>query len=193
MFKNQDTTNHEENLTWPRRALWSLNICQRWVLVCWLYSVITIIVYLIFIYILLLLAMWISNTLFNNLLVLQWSLINTQDNLYLFDLFNLLKESLKKKKFLNCPLLPFKLSQNPNSKAFAWVPLLPILFASRSSSSSMLKVGRFFGAALASITGSNVLPVKSAGKFGPQCTLKSLFSSSGNHFFLLKIKIFSKN
>ncbi|XP_075653599.1 uncharacterized protein LOC142623994 isoform X3 [Castanea sativa] len=43
----------------------------------------------------------------------------------------------------------------------------------------MLKVGRFFGAAMASIAGSNVLPVKSVGKFGPQSTLKSLFSSSG--------------
>ena len=137
-----------------------------------------------FYFILLLLAVWISNTLFNNLWVLQWSLINTQDNLYLFDLFNLPKESLKKKKkILNCPLLPFKLSQNPNSKAFAWVPLLPTLFAFHSSSSSMLKVGRLFGAAMASIAGSNVLPVKSVGKFGPQCTLKSLFSSSGNHFF----------
>jgi len=49
MFKNQDKTNREENLTWPRSALWSLNLCQRWVLVCWIYSVITIIVYLIFI------------------------------------------------------------------------------------------------------------------------------------------------
>ncbi|KAL4645272.1 hypothetical protein ACB092_02G224500 [Castanea dentata] len=32
---------------------------------------------------------------------------------------------------------------------------------------------------MASIAGSNVLPVKSVGKFGPQSTLKSLFSSSG--------------
>ncbi|KAM3709674.1 hypothetical protein ACB098_02G191900 [Castanea mollissima] len=45
----------------------------------------------------------------------------------------------------------------------------------------MLKVGRFFGAAMGSIAGSNVLPVKSVGKFGPQSTLKSLFSSSGPH------------
>lgn len=181
MFKNQDKTNREENLTWPRSALWSLNLCQRWVL-----SLLNILCdhnhsLFDFYFILLLLAVWISNTLVNNLWVLQWSLINTQDNLYLFDLFNLLKETLKK-NFLNCPLLPFKLSQNPNSKAFAWVPLLPTLFASHSSS-SMLKVGRLFGAAMASIAGSNVLPVKSVGKFGPQCTLKSLFSSSGNHFF----------
>ncbi|KAK7860122.1 hypothetical protein CFP56_042191, partial [Quercus suber] len=47
----------------------------------------------------------------------------------------------------------------------------------------MLKVGRLFGAAMASIAGSNVLPVKSVGKFGPQCTLKSLFSSSVSTVF----------
>ena len=61
-----------------------------------------------FYFILLLLAVWISNTLFNNLWVLQWSLINTKDNLYLFDLFNLLKESLKK-NLTKLPSPPFQI------------------------------------------------------------------------------------